>query len=114
MSIFWSSAATGVALSIATLAAVRVVSPEWNRPDALRGDTGTTLLGALSIVSPILLLYFCYRAFTDEGAWALLQIPFAAFVGAWMSRSHIVANGITPFLLTAFSFFVANRIWERS
>lgn len=87
-----------------------MVSPV-NRPSLLRTGFGQITFGIAGVILTLMLFYFGFRLFYDNGFWGLLQLVVAAVVSGFFSRLSIFQNALAPYILSAACLAQAVKIW---
>lgn len=111
MTVAWSYAATGLTIALVGLQVGRLLVPEINKPNFYRGKGGELFLGTVGAVLTILLFFFGFRLFWDNGIWGLLQLFLIVLISGFLSRLGLLQNGASPCLLAALGVAQAIKIF---
>ena len=82
-----------------------------NRPSLLRTGVGQITFGIVGVILTLMLFYFGFRLFYDNGFWGLLQLVVVAVVAGFFSRLSIFHNALVPYILSVACLAQAVKIW---
>ena len=112
MSVTWSYAATGLSIVTTGLAISHIhLSPAINRPNMYRGKFGEYVLGLNGLIMTVLLIYFGFRLFWDNGFWGLLQFLIVIMISGVLVNLRWLQNALTPLICTVLGLAQAIKIF---
>ncbi len=111
MSYTWSYAATGLTMAIVALSTGQSMVSPVNRPNVLRTGIGQMIFGTVGLVLTMMLFYFGFRLFFDNGFWGLLQLVLVIVAAGFFSRMAFFQNLLALLVLTIACVAQAVKIW---
>lgn len=84
--------------------------PKINRPNVYRGRFGEILLGLMGFVLSILMFFFLFRLFWDNGLWGILQLLIVSIVVGFVVNRQFVQSGVVPIICSLLGVAQAIKI----
>ena len=111
MSATWSYAATGLTLTIVGLAVGQQMISPLNRPNFFRSGLGLWAFSFSGLLMTILMFFFGFRLFWDNGLWGLLQLLVVSLLSGVIANTSVRHSGLTPLVCCGLAVAQAIKIF---